>query len=1079
MRQGAEDLFHWECSAYADINYQPNSPSMDSNTDKMNSGKINYQSSTEFGIFSDQSMPSTDSDNDNNENNLECNLKKLRFNKTMGRKVSESSDTSSLIDSASSISSSLPDNNLTTIQNDNNNTSLNITKFDDIIEKIVELKFTPNNLNDKQNNKLNIDGKINSGDLNDNFEEKDDDIKENVIEKEKILKGKVVVNKIQEEKEYNEEVVENNSDDNDDDDDDLRARGPVKPQPNQSRNKPYYTLNDWLENSAGMQAYTADIDSTAQQILSNQQFSDMINPCLDRLEDYNKRQRHNSLNINSNEWITMANQDGERVPNNLDEGIALIPSIPSITVNENSLSGEAFLMEILDLKGFQGAQLDNSNNTNPSPATSSENWPDSPTSITSYNVLSSRSHSRASSRAQSPGSTANIIGSPPDTTQGIHRVRVSTALSSSSSSNHSFGDTPSPSNYHNSFDGRIEEQLGLQFGNFSTWCESCKSSGTIVNNNENASDDIDNSLKLLEEVIKDDLECEEMQVVPKYISEENSGSALWRYRMRNRILARQQHETNGHNNQVNSSSSSSPKSTSSSSSSSSTSSSSSSSASSNQIQNSNLGNTASIISSAQINLVYPEFNGDYGSSSFQDNISQQNILNRKSLNSAENTLNIEAELVNLLSNNYSHNNIGNNQYYSSEHQQQQQHHHQLHQTTNAMNLPPSSYNNFISQSHETPQQQMHLTKSQPSTSNNQQQFYNCWSAQQQQQQSQQTIFNDFQIPETVSQFRYNHAKRHPERNIAPWSALNLPMTPASNKLKNELDPKEVEKAMKNLLKRSTKELAMPDEDGDTMLMCLLGNPAELYKKKAYLVPLVERLGVINDGLTKINNRGEDALYLAAINCPEMANVTGYLGAVMIQKGIDMSQRLYQTRGDTLIHAVAANGDSHIAVMAELLSLKTQQGNPMFDLSKCNYDGRTPLHIAVEAHDPSGSGINSTGTVRLLLEKGADPKIKEIKCGNTALNLAVSLCCDPALVKSLLMRNGHEAVNIPNRNNNTPLHMAAALSNTIPLDKQVDVCMHLIKAGGLTNIQNQQGKTPLALVSLERKDYIRNIFRKKS
>lgn len=78
-------------------------------------------------------------------------------------------------------------------------------------------------------------------------------------------------------------------------------------------------------------------------------------------------------------------------------------------------------------------------------------------------------------------------------------------------------------------------------------------------------------------------------------------------------------------------------------------------------------------------------------------------------------------------------------------------------------------------------------------------------------------------------------------------------------------------------------------------MCLLGNPAELYKKKAYLVPLVERLGVINDGLTKINNRGEDALYLAAINCPEMAYVTGYLGAVMVQKGIDMSQRLYQTR----------------------------------------------------------------------------------------------------------------------------------------------------------------------------------------
>lgn len=80
-----------------------------------------------------------------------------------------------------------------------------------------------------------------------------------------------------------------------------------------------------------------------------------------------------------------------------------------------------------------------------------------------------------------------------------------------------------------------------------------------------------------------------------------------------------------------------------------------------------------------------------------------------------------------------------------------------------------------------------------------------------------------------------------------------------------------------------------------MLMCLVGNPAELQKKKAFLVPLVERLGSLNDALSMINNRGEDALYLAAVNCPEMAYVTGYLGAIMLQKGIDISQRLYQTR----------------------------------------------------------------------------------------------------------------------------------------------------------------------------------------
>jgi len=44
------------------------------------------------------------------------------------------------------------------------------------------------------------------------------------------------------------------------------------------------------------------------------------------------------------------------------------------------------------------------------------------------------------------------------------------------------------------------------------------------------------------------------------------------------------------------------------------------------------------------------------------------------------------------------------------------------------------------------------------------------------------------------------------------------------------------------------------------------------------------------------------------------------------------------QGDTLIHSIVARGDSHGEILAELLALKTLQGNPVFDLSKCNYDG---------------------------------------------------------------------------------------------------------------------------------------------
>lgn len=58
-------------------------------------------------------------------------------------------------------------------------------------------------------------------------------------------------------------------------------------------------------------------------------------------------------------------------------------------------------------------------------------------------------------------------------------------------------------------------------------------------------------------------------------------------------------------------------------------------------------------------------------------------------------------------------------------------------------------------------------------------------------------------------------------------------------------------------------------------------------------------------------------------------------------------------------------------------------------------------------------------------------------------------------------------------------MAAAVSSNVDLEKQKDVCRLLIQAGGQTNIQNRQGKTPLALVLPERKEAIKRIFYKKA
>lgn len=79
---------------------------------------------------------------------------------------------------------------------------------------------------------------------------------------------------------------------------------------------------------------------------------------------------------------------------------------------------------------------------------------------------------------------------------------------------------------------------------------------------------------------------------------------------------------------------------------------------------------------------------------------------------------------------------------------------------------------------------------------------------------------------------------------------------------------------------------------------------------------------------------------------------------------------------------------------------------------------------------------------------------------------------------LLNKATSNVVNETNYMYNTPLHIAAAVSNTVNFEKQKEVCRLLIQAGGQTNLQNRQGKTPLALVSAERKEDIKRIFYKK-
>lgn len=793
---------------------------------------------------------------------------------------------------------------------------------------------------------------------------------------------------------------------------DLIQRGPIKPDYQPLRAGHPYSMVSCLSranNSVDVVAHvTVDYDKTAEQILRNKDYSEKLNPCLDQLSNSNCRNNQSSSIGAIVAGLAMdPGWTGENDIFHSGDPSGDTAALPSIIVNE---PGEESLMDILSRDGFQAAILsDAGSHSIPSPR-SAKTWSDSPAS--SYNYVVSRSNSRASSRAQSPGSATNsespqmhvnVIGSPLGSPQVASTYRAPQALlsSSSSSSNQSYSDVPSPLNYQTPLNYQLEKQLGETL---SDWRGTYDSSGTIVN----SSDTIDCALlQLVEQVIEEDKQHKESLNEPQVASNAPCFSSNYNDRcvppVRGTLENNLEREC-----------------------------------------------PASDARKSEKPICLSVLNANPISNLMSVYTSKQSTSGGTLVNCAVDSSQATPSL--------------DQRYYEASLKNPQVDVSMCHDTLHNIAL------NNNERSVKMTEQNASRKKYAMFRTNGEKRYNQASST---------FVPNNYQIPPMVfSSFVSSRPQRNSNRGILPWPSLNLPSVRASERLKEGLHPKEVERAMSNLLKKSVEELAAADEDGDTALMCLVGNPEELTRKKAYLAPLVERLGNMPGALSMVNNRGEDALYLAAMNCPEMPYVSGYLAATMLQKGLDINQRLYLLRGDTLIHSIAARGDSHGEVLAELLTLKTLEGNSVFNLSNCNYDGKTALHVAVESHDPTGRGIKSLVTTRLLLENGADLNIKEHKRGDTALHMAASLSCDPTLVKVLLCKATSRNVNETNYMCNTPLHMIAAVSNAVTLEKQKEVCRLLIQAGGQTNIQNQQGKTPLALVSPERKEAIKKIFYKK-
>ncbi|XP_027742522.1 NF-kappa-B inhibitor delta-like [Empidonax traillii] len=241
----------------------------------------------------------------------------------------------------------------------------------------------------------------------------------------------------------------------------------------------------------------------------------------------------------------------------------------------------------------------------------------------------------------------------------------------------------------------------------------------------------------------------------------------------------------------------------------------------------------------------------------------------------------------------------------------------------------------------------------------------------------------------------------------------------------DLDPRELAVARAALWGQDPWELLWQDEEGDTLLHVLCAGGLRAPARAA--AEALRDLG----GLEMREHLGKTPLLVAAA-----AAAPGIVRDLLVL-GADPDAADH--RGRTALHLAAAYGHP------EILQAMMSSGVPV-NVEARNFEGQTPLHCAVLAHNaslrggttPAGSPVGGSPIptlqdrlrcVELLLHMGADSSSQDTKSSLTALHLAVQ--GGNLALAHLLLRQPGMAPRLVNMkaHGNTPLHMAAALPGT--------------------------------------------------
>lgn len=142
----------------------------------------------------------------------------------------------------------------------------------------------------------------------------------------------------------------------------------------------------------------------------------------------------------------------------------------------------------------------------------------------------------------------------------------------------------------------------------------------------------------------------------------------------------------------------------------------------------------------------------------------------------------------------------------------------------------------------------------------------------------------------------------------------------------------------------------------------------------------------------------------------------------------------------------------------------------------NYDGLTPLHCAVIAHNaivqrlqfgiPASDDLLTKNkamvdTIKTLLQMGASVESRDRKSGRTALHLACEEANLELMSLFLELPNSLHFINAKAYNGNTALHVAASLQSR---RAHVGAVRLLMRKGADPSARNLENEQPVHLVS---------------